>query len=252
MIYGLTPVQAARAVLERIAAIEINALLQIGVEVVERRPDGLYTIRMGRHTFTSRSDTPLKEGHGYWAQLVQTKEGIVQLKRLHPKPLLLQKNFDGALPPDLFSRLRDSGEPMQAMKEQLLQALAHAPNKESFQNLTQLLLSLHAGVLTIPWKREGRPALLQMRQSRKEEDLNRKRVEFYTAMNNLGPIEGTLLLAGRERILNLSVHYPRSVALLERRRDALQGFDRVEIVRKEGKIAPFWDATGTSLLDIKG
>ena len=252
MIYGLTPVQAARAVLERIASIEINALLQIGVEVVQKRPDGLYTIRMGRHTFTSRSDTPLQEGHGYWAQMVQTKEGIVQLKRLHPKPLLLQKNFEEAIPHDLFAKLRDTNEPMHTMKEQLLQAMAHAPNKESFQNLTQLLLSLHAGVLTIPWKREGRRALLQMRQRKREEDLNRKRIEFYAAMNNLGPIEGTVLEVENVRILNLSLHYSRSVTLLEKRKGELQGFDRVEIVLKEAKIAPFWDASGTSLIDIKG
>ncbi|WP_457596770.1 hypothetical protein [Hydrogenimonas sp.] len=253
MIYGLTPVRAAQALLARISAVEVNALLQVGIEVLEKEASGEYLIRMGRHTFKSRSDTPLEPQRSYWVDIAQTKEGIIHLRNLHPKPHLMKalEHLPSGLPaPDT---LADAKDPAAQFKETLLHQMAQASGKESFQSLTQLLLSLHQGVLTLPFRQDGRPALLQMRKRpRKGEDLNQKSVEFYAGMNNLGPLEG--VVAEREEGLHLTLrlYYPKSVATLRQAADELTGFARIDIGLKEAPVLPLWDANATALLDIKG
>ena len=252
MIYGLTPVRAAQAVLAKMAAIEVNALLQVGITVLEKDRDGLFLIKMGQHTFTTKSDRPLEPGRDYWARMTQTREGIVHLTRLHPKPLLLQKSFPETFDFSLLENLAEAKEPAKALKEALLQEMAHAASKKEFTGLTQLLLSLHQGVVSLPVRVGGRESLLQMRRGGTNGDLNQKSVEFYASMNNLGPVEGVIRTAGPSRLLELELFYPRSVALLERHKERLQGFDRVDIRLKEKEIFPFWDGDTTALLDIKG
>ena len=252
MIYALTPVKAAQAVLSRMAAIEINAMLQTSIEILDREGNGRFLIRMGQHTFTTKSETPLIPGRAYWVDMAQTKEGIIQLHRPHPKPLLLQKAFQNLFDTHLLRKLAEQEHPASSLKEHILHTMASTASKEQFQNLTQLLLSLHQGVVTIPMESGGRRALLQMRRHKRERDLNQKSVEFYAAMNNIGPVEGRITQGGGKRYLALTLFYPKSVALLQRHADELEGFDRVEIRRKKSEIAPFWDASSTALLDIKG
>jgi len=252
MIYGLTPVKAAQRVLGKMAAIEVNALLQLGIEVLEKQNPQRFLIRMGQHTFTTKSDTPLEPGREYWVEMDQTREGVVRLKNVHPKPVLLQKHFEEGFTADLFKRLTEKSDPDKAVKEQLIQWMATTTGKEQFQNLTQLLLSLHYGIVTLPFRKEGRKMLLQMRKAQKNEDLNQKSVEFYAAMNNLGPVEGVVCHIGHRNILKLELYYPKSVALLEKRKEALEGFDQIEIRHKADPIPPFWDGEKPGLLDIKG
>lgn len=255
MIRGLTPVQAARAVLERIAAVEVNALLQVGLEVLEKDRNGLYLIKMGRHTFTARSDRELEPGRGYWSDIRRTREGTLLLHRLHPKPALLQHKFPKFFDREFLRSLMKQKDPAAAYKGEVLQHLAQAASKEQFQSLTQLLLSLHQGVVTIPVNAEGRQALLQMRQESKRERneaFNQKSVEFYAGLNNIGPVEGEIRQIESQRHLRLRLYYPRSVKMLEEAAADLQGFQGVDIALAERDIAPLWDGSTQTLLDIKG
>lgn len=252
MIYGLTPVKAAQALLGKLAAIEVNALLQLGIEVLEKQDHQRFLIRMGQHTFTTKSDTPLVPGREYWVEMAQTREGIVHLRRIHPKPLLLQKTLPEGFDLRFFKEIAKTSDPTERLRERLLQAMATTESKTHFQNLTQLLLSLHQGVVTLPIEERGRKMLLQMRKRKRNEVLNEKSVEFYAAMNNLGPVEGTLYLSGGRRTLVLELFYPKSVSLLEREKGNLEGFDRVEIRHRTEAVHPFWDGERPGLLDIKG
>jgi len=58
MIQGLTPLHAAHRILAKLSKIEVNALLQLGIEVLEQKSDGTYSIRMGKHTFQTKSEIP--------------------------------------------------------------------------------------------------------------------------------------------------------------------------------------------------
>ncbi|WP_300364830.1 hypothetical protein [Hydrogenimonas sp.] len=252
MIFGLTPVKATQALLGKLAAIEMNALLQIGIKVLEKQDSQHFLIQMGRHTFTTKSETPLEPGRDYWVEMAQTREGIVHLKRLHPKPHMLQKHFPEHFGSDFLERLTEKPDPSTHLKEQLLQNMASAGSKEQFQNLTQLLLSLHQGIVTLPIEERGKKMLLQMRKKKKREGLNQNSVEFYAAMNNLGPIEGTIHRTEHRQLLKLELFYPKSLVLLEREKEHLNGFDQIEIRLKTESIEPFWDGAQPGLLDIKG
>ncbi len=252
MIYALTPVKAARSILGKLAAIEVNALLQIGIRILEKQENGLYLIRMGQHTFTTKSEKPLETGREYWVEMAQTREGIVHLKNIHPKPRLVQKHFENIFSVDFLKQLVKRSDPDISMKEHLLQWMAATTDKEQFQNATQLLLSLHHGVFTLPVREEGKRMMLQVREGRKNGDLNQKRVEFYAAMNNLGPVEGVIARVEHRTTLRLELFYPKSVALLESRKEGLDRFDHIEIRQRTTPIEPFWDGETSGLLDIKG
>ncbi|RUM46108.1 MAG: hypothetical protein DSY46_00855 [Hydrogenimonas sp.] len=252
MIYGLTPVQASMKFFSRLNQIEINALLQLGIKVLSQEKDGAFLIKMGQHTFTTKSETALQPGREYWVDLHQSREGIVYLKRLLPKPLLLtqltQPLFDGKF----LEELPHKKEPAGAFKEYLLQALASASNKEQFQTLTQLLLALHQGIFSLPIYQDGKKMLLQMRQRKKNKNLNQKSIEFYAAMNNIGPIEGKIVQFEDQCTLTLEVYYPKSVHLLQQHINSLKGFDHININLSSAPIHPFWEGEQSGLLDIKG
>jgi len=254
MIFGLSPVQAVQTALNTITKIEVNTLLQIGIKVLDKEGPGRFFIQMGAHTFTTKSDELLQSGTSYWADMRQSKEGVVQLRRLHPKPALLEQ-----LPRSVLREmgglesLMHAKDPIGALKERLLHKLSTANDKESFQGLTQLLLSLHHGVVTLPFEREGRFSFAQMRKgTKKNKTLNQKSVEFYACMNNLGPVEGSVTGDDRALHLSLTLYYPKSVRLLQKEAHELKGFKSVTVTLSKEKIYPFWEGDGHALLDIKG
>ncbi|NPA28683.1 MAG: hypothetical protein GXO33_00685 [Epsilonproteobacteria bacterium] len=254
MIFGLSPVQAVQTALSAITKIEVNTLLQLGIKVLDKEGSGRFLIQMGAHTFTTKSDEPLQPGASYWADMRQSKEGVVQLRRLHPKPELLDKLPRSFLQEDgVFESIAKSKDPIGALKDHLLQKLAAAGDKESFRGLTQLLLSLHHGVITLPFEREGRFTFAQMRKgTKKNKTLNQKSVEFYACMNNLGPVEGSVTGNDRALHLSLTLYYPKSVRLLQKEAEELKGFESVTVALSKEKIYPFWEGDGHALLDIKG
>ena len=254
MIYGLKPVNATKALLGKLSAIEVNALLQIGIKVLKKRGTNSFLIQLGRHKFTTKSNTPLESGREYWIVMSQSKEGIIHLKHIHPKPLLLQKFSPLQLNQDFFESVSQKNRPIDSIKNQIMQAMAETNSKDEFATLTQMLLSLHNGVFTIPLIQNGKKMLLQMRKGkRKKSEYEKDKLEFYAAMNNLGPIEGEITLVNGSKHLKLTLFYPRSVGILKKASRQLEGFSSINIVQAEAPILPFFDGVNlVSLLDIKG
>lgn len=253
MIYGLTPINTTKALLRKLTSIEVNAILQVGIKVLKKSDANSFLIQLGRHNFTTKSDIPLETGIEYWAQLSQTKEGIVQLKRIHPKPKLLQKIEFFKFEQELFDSIIKNSKTANSIKDQIIQILAHTNSKDEFESLTQMLLSLHNGILTLPIEEKGKKMLLQMRKraGRKNESESSS-IEFYASFNNLGPIEGEILQANQALHLKLKLFYHRSVSILKKYCDNLEGFSSINIIEKESYILPFWDGSEKNyLLDIK-
>lgn len=251
MIYALTPMEAVRAIMANIGRIEVNALLQVGIKVLEEGPKRHYLIQMGSQTFQSKSDQPLKPGVEYWGEITHTKEGIIHLKNLHPKPSLLRQEtfFDFEMVEDLAKK----SHPVRHFKEHILHLMAQSQSKEHFQNLTSLLLSMHQQILSLPLKYEGRSLLLQMKsRSEKGKEQRSKSVEFYAALNNLGPLEGVVTVQNHLKEVVLRLFYKKSVQWLKGELLRLKGFERVEVLHSSHPVLPLWDAEGSALLDIKG
>ncbi|WOE71021.1 hypothetical protein RZR97_05450 [Hydrogenimonas thermophila] len=254
MIYGLNPINATKALLSKLSAIEVNALLQVGIKVLKKEGKNSFLIQLGRHKFTTKSNTALENGREYWIQMSQTKEGIIQLKHLHPKPLLLQKFLPLEYNHDFFKSISEKSKSIENIKNQIMQTMAATNNKDEFATLTQMLLSLHNGVFTIPIIENGKKMLLQMRKGKqKNREFNKDSIEFYAAMNNLGPIEGEITLLNGSKHLKLKLFYPRSIGLLKKYSNRLEGFSSINIIQADTPVLPFWDGVNlVSLLDIKG
>jgi len=254
MIYGLKPIHATKALLSKLSVIEVNALLQLGIKVLKKEGSNSFLIQLGRHKFTTKSNTSLETGKEYWVQMSQTKDGIIQLKHLHPKPLLLQKFSPIKYSEGLFDSISKESKPLENIKNQIMQTLVATNSKDEFATLTQMLLSIHNGVFTLHITDNGKKMLLQMRKGkRKSNEFNKESIEFYAAMNNLGPIEGEIILVNRSKHLKLRLYYPRSVELLKKYCTNIEGFSSIDILATETQILPFWDGVNLlSLLDIKG
>lgn len=253
MIYGLNPINATKSLLGKLSAIEVNALLQLGIKVLKKEGRNSYLIQLGRHRFTTKSNTPLDNGREYWIQMSQTKEGIIQLKHLHPKPLLLQKFSPLEFNESFFDSISKKSKPFENIKDQIMRTMVATNSKDEFSTFTQMLLSLHIGVFTMPVVKNGKKMLIQMRKGKKSDGFNKESLEFYTAMNNLGPIEGEITLLNGVKHLKLKLFYPRSVGLLKKYSSKLEGFSSIKIEQTEEHIKPFWDGVNlVSLLDIKG
>ncbi|WP_457595038.1 hypothetical protein [Hydrogenimonas sp.] len=252
MIRGLTPLHAARQILAKLSAIEVNALLQLGIRVEKSEGDGTYLIRLGQHTLQTRSDLPLIPGREYWVDMERTEEGFIRLLRPLLKPKMLQKEGFVPFEADLLAKLSEEKNPAEGLRERIVQTMAATQSREQFLTLSQLLLSLHHGVVTLPILAKGRRTLLQMRKGGKNETLKQKSVEFYAAFNNLGPVEGAIAWHGENRVLKLAVYYPKTLHLLEGAREELTGFSQVTVVRSPEAIRPFWESETSGLLDIRG
>ncbi len=252
MIQALTPLHAAQKILSGMAKVEINALLQLGIKVLEKRDDDTFLIRLGQHTIQTKSEAPLIPKREYWADIEQDRYGTIRLTRLHPKPVLLQKDEFFSFRHDILTKLAEQEDTVGYIKEHIMQMMASSQNKEQFQTLAHLLLSLHQGVVTLPFTERKKRMLLQMRRGKKNDTLKQKSVEFYAAFNNLGPIEGEILIHEGKSLLNIEVFYPKSANLLKDFKEELAGFWRISVSLSGSAITPFWESETLGLLDIKG
>ena len=239
MIYGLTPVQAARKTGKRLAKIEVDISPQLGIET-------------GRRSFTTKSERELEPSREYRVEIRRSGEGIVHLKRPISKPPLFKTVAHTAFEPGFLERFTGKREPVSTLKAQLFQALATTPNKKRFQTLTRLFLSLHQGILSVPLHKSGKKMVPRMRKRGQNGSLNQKSVEFHTAMNNLRPINGTIVRREHRNYLELELHYPESVQLLKERSTFLKEFDNIDIGLAPASIKPFLETEQPGILNIKG
>ncbi len=252
MIYGPTPFDAIRLTLNKMAKADINALLQLGIKVVKQEADGIYLVTMGKNSFRTKSEIPLTPGKEYWVDTRHTKSGMVSLARPHPKPLLLKKEGFLPLQKSLLEELANESDPVESIKNMLLQMTSSAQNKEQFQTLVQLLFSLQQGVVTLPFEERGKRVLLQLKKDKKNETLKQKSVKFYAAFNNIGPVEGTIVRYDDKNCLDLEVFYPKTARLLEGLKKELKHFSQVSIALRPSAILPFWESDTYGLLDMRG
>ncbi|MCF6201540.1 MAG: hypothetical protein L3J42_05400 [Hydrogenimonas sp.] len=254
MIYSLAPVAAAQKIVAQLAKMEINAILQTGIEVLQKEGEGAFLIKMGRHTLQTKSETPLTPGKEYWVDIEESKKGIIHLTRLHPRPETLKKGvFTPLGGSDILEKIAQDRDPVESFKERVLYMMASSQSKDQFQSLAQMLLALHNGVVTMPIQERGKRAILQMKRRRAQESSSKeKSVEFYAAFNNLGPIEGRIVIYEKSYSLSLEVFYPKTARLLSGLKDKLSGFSNISVKIRDSFIFPFWESERLSLLDIKG
>lgn len=230
---------------------EAKALLKlVNIEVLGKLTDGNYSVNIDGQKLTAQSQKQLSEGMRYWAQMTQSKTSLPQLNKLVQIPQLAQNlqylSFDFSLKD--IQTLLHAKKPQTMMQQNLLQELSTATSKEEFSSLSTLLLSLQHNVLSIPLRYQNYFALLQMKK-RYNNKTKKTQIDFYAALEFLGPIGGVIFLEENEVHVNLSVAFERTKQFLED--DAKNFMYEVNITLQES-IEPLYDLQSpNSLLDVR-
>lgn len=218
-------------------SINFNANLPVNVSVIKRVDAFRYRLKIGRKELTTKSQKPLQEGTLYWGNFSQDKDGILILSDLVAQPILFQ-NKEYFLQTTLEEMLFLEPFSMEHFKRVLIEALTQTEiDKVTFRTLSFILFGLSKGVLHLPFFKENKRSLLQIRPY--EEGY-----EFYMALENLGPMRGFVT----QKELTLNLLYAKSLFFLEKEVSKLG----MMVTLGFGKeIVPLYDAHELSF-DIKG
>lgn len=228
---------------------EAKALVKlVSVDVLKSLGDAKYTVLLDNKTLTAQSEKPLSEGAKYWSQLTQPKNGTAQLSNLQKIPQQLQNLQNSGIEYSLkdLQTLLKSQKPEALMKQNLLEHLSNASTKDEFSNVSNLLLSLQNNTVTIPIRQERHFSILQFKK-RYNKKSKRTQLDFYAALEFLGPISGVVTLEDGSVDVNLNVAFSKTKNFLE---DDMDNFSYTINISVVENIEPLYSANINSLLDI--
>jgi hypothetical protein len=149
------------------SAIEFNNRLPVSIEVLKKIDYTRYALKMGSREITTKSFKELELGSKYWGELHSNpKAQSMNLSNLHKKPPFLQKEtLPVAIELDvLIKKVLTEKRPSAFIKEAILEKMTQTEDKDEFTFLTNLLLSMHHDILTIPFRVNEKYNLFQMRK----------------------------------------------------------------------------------------
>jgi len=228
---------------------EAQTLLKLSsVDILKSLGSHRYTIDLGGKILNATSQQTLTEGKRYWAELTQSSSKLPQLSKMISMPLMMQNFSDQDFHYTLktMQTLLETKAPMQESKHLLLDKMIQAASKEEFNHLSTLLLSLHHNVLTLPLIFDHTFALLQLKK-RYNKSSKTIFLEFYAALEHLGPISGLISYKEHTISLTLNVVYKRTKQFLE---DTMHTFSYPLTIELNESIHPLYNNSTNSLLDL--
>lgn len=228
---------------------EAKALIKLAsVDILKALDSGKYSVLLENKTLTAQSDKPLKEGLSYWSQLSQTKADGVKLSNLLQMPQML-KNFQNTQSDFTLRELQtllSSTKPESSLKNTLLENLSNASSKDEFVNNSNLLLSLQNNTFTIPITFNNYFSILQFKK-RYNKKTKKSQIDFYAALESLGPISGVISLENSDVNINLNVAFDKTKNFLENDMKNLSYNLNISVI---DSIEPLYTPNINSLLDV--
>ncbi len=230
---------------------QLNSSLPVALEILEKTSPTKYLAKIGNLTMDIKSMRDLQVGAKYWAEIGRSSVGTTLVSNLANQPKLLSElsNSPLKLNENALKSLIESNNPFADFKSAILDKLADAKSSGEFNLLSQLLVSIHKDVLTLPIDLEDEDAFLQAKKPKKSEK-QQNFIEFFAAFPHLGGIAGKIFLDGEELELYLTTQYKSTKRALEESLKDLKGFSHIRI-EVDRNIVPFYEFSN-SLLDVKG
>lgn len=238
--------------LAKLASTNPNAAKTIiklaSIDVLKSLGGDKYSIVVDSKTLTAQSEKPLSEGSKYWAQLTSQKETPLKLSNLLKMPQLLKNFQSDSLKYSLkdLSTILNSKNPAGVMKQNLLEALNSASSKEEFTSASNLLLSLQNQTFTIPLSFHNYFSILQFKK-RYNKKTKKSQIDFYAALELLGPVSGLIILDMDSVTIELNVAYEKTKNFLENEMKNLSYDVNISLLNQ---IEPLYNANINSLLDV--
>jgi len=228
---------------------EAKAILKLAsVEILKNLGSNKYSVLLESKTLTAQSDKPLSEGAKYWSQITQGKDSLPNLSNLvkMPKLLTLFQNAPQHYTLKDLATLLNSPKPEATLKQALMEQLTNATSKEEFTNSANLLLSLQNQTMTIPLQYQNYFSILQMKK-RYNKKTKKSQIDFYAALEFLGPISGIVSLENESVSVNLNVAFEKTKTFLE---ENMNQFSYTITITLAQNISPLYEANINSLLDV--
>lgn len=228
---------------------EAKALIKlVSVDVLKSLGDGKYTILLDNKTLTAQSEKPLSEGAKYWTQLSQNKSSTPELSNLLKQPQLFKNLQNSTIEYSLkdLQTILSSKKPESVIKQGLLEHLTTALTKEEFTNTSTLLLSLQNQTVTIPINYHNYFSVLQFKK-RYNKKTKKTEIDFYAALEILGPISGVISLVNGAVTAELNVAFDKTKQFLEDNMNNLSFDVNISVI---AAIEPLYSANINSLLDV--
>ena len=228
---------------------EVKALMKLAsIEVLKALGDGKYSILLNDKTLTAQSQKQLTTGASYWTQISQTKSDMPQLSNILKMPQLLKNLQNTPLQYNIreLQNLLNNQKPQNIVKTQLLEQLSTVSSKEEFTNTSNLLLSLQNQTMTIPFNYNGIFSILQYKK-RYNKKSKKTFIDFYAALESLGPVSGLISLEDTHISIELNVGYEKTKQFLEANMDSL-GYEL--IITTTQNIEPIFEPNTNAILDI--
>lgn len=228
---------------------EAKALLKLtSVDVLKSLGDGKYTVVFDGKSITAQSDKPLREACKYWTQLTHLKNSNIKLSNLIKMPDIFQqftnRNIEYSIK-DLQTIL-NSKSPITTLKQNLLEILGNSSTKDEFTSASTLLLSLQNQTFTIPLNYHNYFSILQFKKRYNKKN-NRTQIDFYAALELLGPISGVVTLENGDTSVNLNVAFKTTKTFLENDMNNFSHTVNISIIQN---IEPLYNNSINSILDV--
>ncbi|MBU0633250.1 hypothetical protein KKA17_11490 [bacterium] len=218
------------------------------IDVLKSLGEDKYLILTASKELIASSETALKQDSKYWAQLEIKQNTLPTLSNLIKHPALLKnlQNLPLIFETKALHAILTHEKPLEKIKGKLLEHLALASSKDEFTQVSNLLLSLMQNTLTIPLQYQQYFGLFQMKK-RYNKNTKRSQIDFYAALENLGPISGTIMLIEDEISVNLEVAFKATKLFLE---ENLNSFKYKTNIYIKENIVPLYNLHTNAILDI--
>ena len=241
----LNPLQQ---ILTSLSKQKIKAVIKlISIEILGALGDNKYLIQQGIHKLTAISDQNLSLHEKYWAVL-KTDNDTTVISNLVKYPHLLKdvQYLSNILQTDELNTILKKQNPIEALKDVLLQTASHATSKDQFTQISNLLLPLLQNIMTIPLKYKGHFGVFQLKKRYNKKN-KKLQIDFYAAFYNLGPISGVISLLDDITIINISVAFISTKLFLEQH---LKDINYTITIRLKQNIDALSDAASSGILDV--
>ena len=170
----------AKSIFDLAKVNKLNNNLLIPIHVQKMVDMAKYNIILGNKELTTKSFIELEEWTKYWGELSNDEKGSIKISNIQKKPSILQqKKFPLAFDLENLEKILSLDNSAEYIKGFILDNIILSSNKEEFLFLSNLLLSIHFDVLSIPFIYNNTYNILQMKNN-----------SFIVTTNHLGLIRG--------------------------------------------------------------
>lgn len=245
----------------RAGLIKYGSNIPLTMEVLERLDPLNYLLQMNGKKAFSESEKLLEPGMKYWGEVTHKRGEKLVIKNLIKQPAFFKEVQDNAFVDakkvlEAFSS--NSKAPFEAkFKQEIINQMSACSDKDEFQFLNQLLLSMENNVISIPLNYEDKSALFQYKygmnkkKSKKNDEL--QSLDFYALFDTLGPMKGKIIYYENSVSLSLEVNLEASRKFLIQNMglsDVIENMDiSIKVIKSE--IQPLYSFTQNNLLDVK-